>query len=792
MCPASEQMMHLIKVQEFFMKYDAGTGEFKNWIVRESRFYPEAPGKCETIFCQGNGYMGIRAATEESYLNTTRGAFIAGSFNRFGDEVSEIPNANDVIGMDININGCDLLLNEDNHSGYSRSLNLKNGLLTRTFTYNSGHGGVAFEFNRLVSLDDKHLIAQDISITPIDTDIQLKIISGINGRITNRGTQHFLEGDKRCFDNQFLQYESKTIRSDIDFVTNTAHSFLLNGKEYQPVCNAGMDRRRVFADYTIDLKKGDRLIITKISNIYTTRDKDFENKGLSALKDFSLLSLRRAVGLGFNELHSNSAAVWERIWEAKDIDIRSVNDFDQLSLRYALYHLTVMTPVHDERMNVGAKGLSGEGYQGHTYWDTEIFIMPPFVHTDPEAAKTLMKQRYLMLHSARRKAEGIGYKGAMFPWATAWLDDGESFPLYSGIDIMTHQRRKMWVGIIELHVVADIAFGAYYYYMCTRDQEFMDAYGYELIFDTAIFWNSRFEYNQKLDRYEINDVIGPDEYKIHVNNNAFTNYMAHWNVKKAIEYYEEIKSNKELHDRLNENLNLDNYICEMRDKLDKIYLPRPNKDHLLPQDDTFLDLDKIDLSEYKGSMINRLIYRHYNFEALRKIQVSKQADVALLLFLMGNLCDEKTKRASFFYYEDKCLHDSSLSVSTYSIMAADLTEKRTAYELYQRACEIDLGPQMDSCNAGVHAASYGGIWQCVVNGFCGIRMVDGELWINPNLPDEWERVSLPFIWQGETLRIDIGDGKLIVVNESMRKEITFMNGGEKHTVKTNIVLPVSR
>lgn len=774
------------------MKYNYGSGELKNWIVTESEFFSKDPGKCETIFCQGNGYMGIRAATEETYPNTTRGTFVAGSFNRFGDEVAEIPNANDVIGMNININGCDMLLNGDNHSGYSRSLNLKNGLLTRKFTYNSSHGGIEFKFNRIVSLDDKHLIAQDISIIPIDNDIQLKIRSGINGRMTNSGTQHFLEGDKGCFDNKFLQCESSTIQSGIGFVTNAAHSFFLNEKECQPELKAGMDRRRIFMDYVVDLKKGDILRIAKISNLYTTRDKEYESLDFQDLKELSLSYLRDVAGLGFDELLSNSAKAWGKIWEAKDIEINSTNDFDQLSLRYAMYHMTVMAPTHDERMNIGAKGLSGEGYNGHAFWDTEIFILPLFVHTEPEAARKLLQQRYLFLPAAHEKAKEFGHEGAMFPWETAWMDDGETSPPYSGIDIITHQRRKMWVGIIELHVTADIAFGTYYYYECTSDQEFMNDYGYEIIFDTAIFWNSRFEHNKEFDRYEINDVIGPDEYKIHVNNNAFTNYMAHWNVKKAVEYYDEIQADEELYDRLNKKLNLDEYIGEMRNKLNKVYLPTPNKDHILPQDDTFLSLDIIDLDKYKKSTINRHIYHHHNFEALRKIQVSKQADVVLLFFLMGSLFDEKTKRESFFYYEDKCLHDSSLSFCTYSIMAAGLGEKKTAYELYRHACGIDLGLQMDSCDEGIHAASYGGIWQCVVNGFCGIRIIDGELRIDPNLPDEWGRVSLPFIWQGEKLRIDIGDGKLSVVNESMQKEITYITDGKTHTIETNIVLPVKQ
>ena len=225
-------------------------------------------------------------------------------------------------------------------------------------------------------------------------------------------------------------------------------------------------------------------------------------------------------------------------------------------IRFAQYHMQLMTPAHDRRMNIGAKGLSGEGYKGHTFWDTEIFLLPYFIFTMPEVARSLEEYRYLSLPGAHAKAAQGGFKGAQFPWESAWLDDGEVTPEFLGTDILTGLPTKVWSGLIEIHITADVAFGVWQYYICTGDQEFMDRYGYEIILDCAKFWLSRLETGED-GLLHMNDVVGPDEFKEHVNDNAFTNYMARWNIGKAIEDREYLKAEKPaLYAALNEKLGL--------------------------------------------------------------------------------------------------------------------------------------------------------------------------------------------------------------------------------------------
>lgn len=773
------------------MQYQLGTGEFKNWIVAEDSFQPDHPGKCESIMCLGNGYMGIRSATEENYLGNTRDTFVAGTFNKFGDEVTELPNVADVIAMPIRVNGELLDLSKGTVEGYLRTLNLKTGLLKRSFVWTSPAGTkLKFLFKRIVSMKDLHLIAQEMSVTALEGDVKFHLESGINGQVSNTGSQHFVEGEKRFFDKKHQQSVMKTSESGIDFVVNTTHTFNLDGEEYTPDELICIERRKIFVKYDGVIPAGKTLTVAKTSNIYTSRDKEMEGKNLDELRDASLSALKAAAALPFSVHAEESAAVWmKKIWEPKDIQVDSANDFDQLALRFALYHLTVMTPVHDNRMNIGAKGLSGEGYKGHTFWDTEVFMLPHFILADPAGARSLIEYRYNCIGGARRKAAENGYEGAMYPWESAWIEDGEVTPLWGAADIVTGKATKIWTGIIEQHITSDVAYGAYYYYTVTGDQEFMDRCGYELILDTAKFWQSRLEYNAELDRYEIRDVIGPDEYKEHVDNNAYTNYMAHWNIRKAMEYARMLKAeNPEIYARINAVIDIDGTYPKWEEKVDKIYLPRENENHIIPQDDTYLTLPNVDLSKYKASDVVGTIYNDYNMEQIDHMQVSKQADVLVLFYLLEDLFPAEVKKANFYYYEERCLHDSSLSLSTHSILASDLHEREKAYELFERACRIDLGPVMTTSDAGIHAASFGGIWQCAVNGFAGVRVVGGKLRIQPNLPDAWKSMKAKIFWQGQELQLTVTKDSLTVTRLTGSKPTTFLMDGAEHTFTDEITL----
>lgn len=754
--------------------------KISEWIIREDCFDQNKLGKCEAIMSLGNGYLGLRSATEESYLGETRGLFIAGTFNKFDEnEVTELPNAADMIAMKISINGENFSLSEGTVEDYTRELNIRTGELKRSAIWISPKGiKVKIVFYRMVSLKRLHVIAQHVEIIPVDSDVHVEIKSGINGKMTNTGSQHFSEGDKRFYDKKVIQFVQTTGQSKIDFVDTTVHKLAVDGKVLDMDAEVYIERREIFAGYSVDVKAGQTFVVEKYSTVYTSRDLDIEGKTVDKIQEIAHENIKELEELGYQALMEESKKQWEEeVWNLAPIHIEG-NEMDEFAIHFAQYHMRLMVPAHDSRMNIGAKGLSGEGYKGHTFWDTEIFLLPYYIFTAPKTARKLEEYRYLSLPGAHAKAKHNHYKGAMFPWESAWLDDGEVTPEYCDVDVLTGLPVKVWSGFIEQHITSDVAFGVWQYYIITGDEDYMERYGYELIMDTAIFWASRLEKGED-GKYHINDVVGPDEYREHVNDNAFTNYMAHWNMEKAMEYYELLKAEKpEIFARLNDKLGLEVAYEDWKVGCEKIYLPTPTKENILPQDDRYLSCRDIDLSKYKAQEHVGGITRDYNLEQINEIQVSKQADVLVLFFLLENIFPQEVKKASWKHYEARTLHDSSLSLSTHSVLACDMGEKDMAYDLFKKAAAIDLGPFMGSSNAGIHAASFGGVWECVVYGFGGVRMLGGKLRINPSLPDSWTKLSYTIIWKGQKLSVEVTKDYVEVKNITGTKKVEVEINGE--------------
>lgn len=761
------------------------------WKIIETRFDPTALGKVEANFCLGNGYLGLRSATEEQYRGETRDLLVAGTFDRFSEEeVTELPNAADVTNIEITLNGERFNLTQGTIRSYHRTLNLQNGLLTREVEWTSPKGEkFTLKFERMVSLKRLHTIAARVTIIP-DQDAVLTIQSGIDGRTTCDGSQHFTEGETRFYDKKHLQYTPRTIQSGITFVLDATHRFYVDGTEIQPKSDINILRRRMFSKFSLEVKAGQTVVLEKFSNVFTSRDKELTGYTKERLQAHALEQLKADEKEGFDALLAESAACWlDKVWMRTPITIDGP-DFDQLAIRFAQYHMQLMTPAHDNRMNIGAKGLSGEGYKGHTFWDTEIFLLPYFIFNMPEVARSLEEYRYLSLPGAHAKAAHNGCEGAQFPWESAWLDDGEVTPEYMGTDIVTGQLIKVWSGFIEIHITADVAYGVWQYYQCTGDQEFMDKHGYELMLDCAKFWASRLEPGED-GKLHINDVVGPDEYKEHVDDNAFTNYLVWWSIGKAIEYSKMLQEEKpELYARLDEKLGLAALQSKWAEQVDNIFLTQPNENGVLPQDSTYLTLRDIDLTKYKQQAHVGGIYKDYNQEQITKIQVSKQADVMVLFLLLEELFPHQVKLASWDYYEPRCLHDSSLSLSTHSVLASDIGDPELGYEMFRKACLIDLdNADPHSSDAGIHAASYGGLWQCVVQGFGGLRMLGGKLRISPNLPKAWKKLSYTLLWKGQRLAVTVTPGMVEIVNHTGNEPISLEVWGEDHTFeKESIVI----
>ena len=788
------------------MRYDLGKEKNKNWVIGKTEFTVEYLGKEEVIMSLGNGYMGLRSVTEEKYLGEVRNLFIAGTFNKFDEfEVTELPNAADITEIDIRINGERFSLEKGTVSKYERGLNFKNGELYRSFTWINAKGEeFEFDFRRFVSLDNLHLIGIKIEIKPINCNAEIIIGTGINAQYTNTGSQHFHEGEKRFYDKKYIELIQTTTESKIDFIFKTTTNTYIDGISVETDSKMKMDRRKIFEEKTVNISMGEKYTLEKFALVYTTRDLEYSSRDskydgkypseelrkqiVSEIRERSLSEIKDIEKSGYKKNLDLSAAEWSKKWNDIDIKIESESEFDQLAMRFSHYHLIIMTPFHDSRYGIAAKGLSGEGYKGHSFWDTEIFILPFFTYSDPATARTLLEYRYKTLEGAKEKAKKNGYEGAQYCWETAWITDGETTPVWGGIDVISGKATKIWSGFIEQHISSDISFAVWQYYKITNDQDFMDRYGYEIILETATFWASRLEWEEENNRYGIHNVIGADEYKEHVDNNAFTNYMAHWNIEMAIEYYNVLKVERpEVFARLNSELNLEENNKKWCKKVRKIYLPLPREDGVIPQDDTYLQKEIIDLTKYKNQTHVGMMFEDYSLDQVNNIQVTKQADIMILMYLLENKFGTEIKMANFDYYEPKTLHDSSLSLSIHCVLASDIKNLKLAYSLFEKATRIDLGLNMKSSDAGIHTASIGGIWQSVVCGFGGVRMLDGKLRIDSSLPKEWNKLEFPINWRGDRLEVKVTKTEVKIENiTKLNSEIEVEVHGMKHILKDKL------
>lgn len=756
------------------MIYDFGQGEDKNWILAEGDYREDYLAKCESVMCQGNGYMCIRGAAEEICSEKIgRYTLVAGTFDKLPDDAcTELANSADITAADIEINGEKVSPDSRVEGTYSRTLNLKNGLLLRSYQWQGKNGErVLLSFRRVVSLKNKHLAVTAFDIENLgDKSIDIKISTGIDGENIQK-SEHTEAVSAEC-DNGIMCVCTRTCESGILFCTAASVSVSLDCTASE--CAKG---KTAMAEISLELAPECRVSVEKKAVIYTNRDRERDGCSLFCLKDTAGRALLEAEKMSFDDILAESAEEWyERIWSCRSVDIDGA-DTDQLAVRFALYHLTAMAPVHDNRMNIGAKGLSGPGYYGHAFWDTEIYMLPYFIFAAPNEARSLMEYRYNCLDAAREYAADAGCEGARFPWEAAWITDGEATPVWCE------------TGDLELHITSDVAFGAYYYYIVSGDEDFMDRCGYELIFDCAKFWATKVEYNKKLDRYEISDVIGPNEYKEHVDNNAYTNYFACEIMNIASMYCKRLKEqNPGLYKALDKKLELERFIPMWTEKTEKMYLPRENEDGIIPEDDTFLTLTDVVKDGVSISLDPDVRERMKEAGGYLKSMVCKQADVVALLYMMEDLFSAECKKKNFYFYEQHCLHDSSLSLATFSILASDLGEKEMAYSLFERATMIDIGPDFWTSDPGIHAASLGGIWQCCVFGFGGVRRYGEELRIQPDLPDKWNELHFRIWWNSQCLEITETHESLSVKNLTGTADVQFLYNGKKCSVGNGITI----
>ncbi|WP_027334189.1 glycosyl hydrolase family 65 protein [Mycoplasma elephantis] len=779
-----------------YIKYDT-----VNEKISQVKFDKNLTAKTESIFSLGNGYLGIRSVDEEVQEYNKEDFFVNGIFNKTSKhEVPELANLADLIQTPIIFNGKVFEVYEDDE--YIKTLDIKNGLLERKIIAKRPYGTFELKFERFVSQDIIHIYAQKISIKVLEAKEEIPFIirPGINGQVTNNGAQHFEEGLKQRMTNESLRMEQRTTLSNRFVVHHLYTRFFKNNE----LIKGGHDnyqirteRRKVFFNIQETIKQGDEIVLEKLMSVNTNIDAENTILPEHEVAVNASQNLSNLLRNNYDTLRTNSINAMQKVWQNFFVQIDGDEDskYDSLALKFAIFHLNNFVPKNSTNRNVGAKGLSGEGYQGHTYWDTELFLNPNYLFTDPHVVERLLTYRYKGIKGARDKAyekklrnEESFLLGAQYPWEMAWPTDGEVCPYWGQTDVKSGKQIPIASRRQEIHVSADIAYAVYQYYCFTKNEEFMKKMGYEMIFDTAFFYTNRAE-PEINGSFSIKDVMGPNEYKGNIDNNAFINQMALYNINLALSFYEKLSQNDPgLLEKILNKIPYTIDFTKMYKVAEALKVQKPNNDLIIPENDSFLSLPLLDVRPFQmlGDAGKKLFNTHEGHKRLSG-QIVKQADVVLLTYLFPKLYSKEVRNKNFNYYEAITTYDSSLSAATYCIEAVRLNKMEQAYKLFKYGINIDFGPWMHTSDAGIHAGSIAAIWQMVVFGFGGLGWYDDKLHINPRLPKHWDHLSYKVIYQGVGLLVDIKKDNFSILTLNPEEKLNvFIDDNEveiNHKVK---------
>ncbi|WP_158296597.1 glycosyl hydrolase family 65 protein [Nocardioides albidus] len=476
----------------------------------------------------------------------------------------------------------------------------------------------------------------------------------------------------------------------------------------------------------------------------TTRDPGAEGEPAQRAR----ATLARHEGRSFGEIAEESAQAWAVLWADSDVRIDG-HAKDALAMHLGLYHLLIAANPEDPTVSIGAKSLSGEGYRGHVFWDSEILLLPFYLYTQPATARALLSYRHATLPGARDNSAENGTRGAQYAWEAA-ATGHEVCPLWT-----PDGKDRFWTREEELHVTADVAYGVMQYVAATGDEEFLVEAGAEILFETSRFWVSRLEAHPD-GSLGLSKVMGPDEFHSHVTDNAFTNRLVRWHLEQAVAVHARLAEHEP--DRLGE---LAAALDLKPDEVDGwaaaatlIRAPMDPDTGLIEQFEGYFERQELPIETWDDNNMPQYPegYHHHNLEDTNLL---KQPDVVMLMYLLPDEYSAETQRVNFEYYEARTLHKSSLSPPIHAIAGLRVGDSRMAVQYFERSAYVDLDDNQGNTAEGMHIAAAGGTWQVAVHGFGGMRLQDSRLSFDPHLPERWERLGFTAVWRGRKVTVDL-------------------------------------
>ena len=781
---------------------DRGRFPVDPWALVETGYRAHDAGVTETLFAVGNGFLGMRGTPEEGRPAYAHGTFVNGfhetwpirhaeaafGFARTGQT---IVNAPDTTTLKLYIDDEPLTFGTADLEHYERRLDFRDGVLRRHLIWRTPSGKrVRVDSTRMVSMSQRHLAIYTLEVELLTGDAPVVVSSQIQNRQDGMDEYRMptTSAGEPVDPRKAAGFESRVLLPRMSIASpqrmvlgyQCAHSgmtiavaadhHLETVDEHEVVHRSDDDQAKTV--FRVDATRGNVVRLSKVVSYHTSR-----GVPVRELADRCDRTLDRAARHGVEHYLEDQRSWYADFWASADVEITGLPAIQQ-AVRYNLFSLAQAT-ARTDGIGVPAKGVTGSGYEGHFFWDTEIYVVPFLTYTQPEVARNVLHFRSVLLPAARERAREMAQSGAMYPWRTI---NGEEASAYYA------------AGSAQVHIDADIAYALMKYVFATGDRGFLVREGIDILVETARMWADLGFWRSNGDEsFHIHGVTGPDEYTTVVNNNLFTNVMARYNLEVAADAVEWIRDERpDEYVRMAARLGVDPAeVVEWRRCAEGMTIPYDAGLGIHPQDDFFLDREVWDLSQTPEEL--RPLLLHYHPLVIYRFQVLKQADVVLALFLQGDRFTPEEKRADFEYYDPITTGDSTLSAVVQSVIAAEVGYHEAALDYFYQALYVDLMNLHGNTVDGLHIASTGGVWGALVQGFGGMRDHGGALSFDPRLPESWDELRFRVTWQGTRVLVEITETQIEFTVESGERDVPLLVRGRSYVVSADdpVVVPLA-
>ncbi len=757
-------------------------------IIEANQLTPNDIDRQGNKLLVGNGYIGYRGTLEEFNKENKTATIVSGLYDKVGDQWREPINLPNGCLVQVFHQGELLHALTSRVTDHSQSLDMQQAIHQRETTFETADGTqITIHSRRFASLARRHLICMEYSIRA-NRECEVDIHTGIDGDVWDINGPHLREVSAMQADD-IISVSAVTHENAVPLAVSEAIRFFSSEQ-------AVGQERSVEESRAIR-----RLNKVNIQNGFTFHKFISHCTGLDSKDplDESRSMCRELVESGFDHLLVEHTALWSERWANCDIQIDGDAPAQQ-ALRFSMYHLLAIAPIHTETVSIPARGLSGQVYKGGIFWDTEIFMLPFFTHVFPPIARNLLLYRYHTLNGARRKANEYGYRGAFYAWESQDTGD-DACTLFNVTDVFTDRPMRTYFRDKQVHISADIVYAFWKYFTSTGDASIWRDGGAEVVFECARFFLSFTYFNPDKRRYEILDVTGPDEYHERVHNNAFTNRLVAHTFDVCLHVVAHLqKDDPEKYLELMNVLDFESDLSLISEMAQKIYQPDSDSPGaVIPQFDGYLTLENVPLKTLLERKLHPHEYLGGGSGLATTTQIIKQADVILALYLFDEKYTLETKSINWEYYESRTEHGSSLSACSYSLIAAQIGRVDWAYKYFMKTATIDLtgegkqyvGPLYIG---GTHPAGNGGAWMSAIFGLCGVQFNGDGISIDPRLPAHWTQVKFALLFRGQKLCFKLTPESIAIeADDRLEMPLSVSIKGRHHTLPQSggMVIPIN-